>query len=154
MKEHEVEELLQIVKIHYQNFSIYDSLRDEWFRILKNYSANEVLDNLDKYLEDDRNRERIPMVFDLKKGLLTLDKKERFKNDYLIDCNLCHKTMFLSEYDNTHHRKCLLIKTIIKDYKKKNQNIAYEELDKFSFEELDKRFSLKKKKIEEVYQKI
>ncbi len=138
MSESEVSNLLDRVKLHYQHLSLSDELLEEWFRVLKKYNSDEVFNNLDKYLMIEKNRDRIPNPFDLTDGLITENQKEKLKNDYLIDCNLCHKTMLLSEYNSTHYKKCLLIKALIRKLAKEGTKVTYQDLDNYSYERLDK----------------
>lgn len=137
MREDEVYKLLSRIRIYYQNMSKSDDVNDEWYKILKNYDTADVLEGLERYLKDEKNRTRIPMPQDLIVGLITLDKKEKLKNDYLVDCNLCHKTMFLSQYNN-HYGRCLTITSLVKIYRDKGETMSYEELNTFTTERLNK----------------
>lgn len=127
MTEEDVVKLLDRVKLHYQHFSINDSLFYEWLRILKEYSKEDVFNNLDKYL--DKCEVKIPTVFDLKKGLTPISKKQKVKQDYIINCNLCGKEMRLSEYENRHFPKCSSISYLITIMKKQGINVEYKELE-------------------------
>lgn len=138
MREDEVYKLLSKVRIYYQNMSKSDDVNDLWFEVLKNYDTSDVIEGLDRYLDDEKNRARIPIPQDLIVGLKTIDQKEKLKNDILIDCNLCHKTMRLSEYNNTHFKKCLLIKTLIPILQKKGNDVTYEVLNEYDYTTLDK----------------
>lgn len=137
MNEREVSDLLDRVKLHYQHLSLSDELLEEWFRVLKKYKNEEVINNLDKYLMIEKNRDRIPNPFDLIDGLITQQQKEKLKNDYLIDCNLCHKTMTLSEYDS-HYSKCLKIRSVMTILKRKGQAVEYDELFRYDIDTLEK----------------
>ncbi len=138
MDDTEVCKLLDRVRVHYQNMAKADEVSEEWYRVLKNYKCEEVVKKLDEYLQDEIKRKKIPSPFDLVDGLLTLNKKEKLKNDYLIDCNLCHKTMLLNEYNSTHYKKCLLIKALIRKLSKEGTKVTYQDLDNYSYERLDK----------------
>ncbi len=137
MTEEEVYKLLERVRVYYQHLSKSDEIYEEWYRVLKKYNVEEVNKGLDNYLRDEKNRTRIPMPQDLIDGLITEEQKEKLKNDYLIDCNLCHKTMLLSEYDS-HYSKCLKVKAVLLLLRKKGQVIEYDELSRYDIKTLER----------------
>lgn len=125
MNEDEVYKLLERVRVYYQHLSRSDDLLDEWYKILKDYSANEVENTLNEYLSIEKNRSRIPMPQDLTQGLLTIQqKKKKFNSNYSVRCNLCGKEMPLAHY-NSHYDKCLSIMYLISVFKQQGENVDY-----------------------------
>lgn len=145
----DIVELADIIKIHYQNFSIYKELYEEWLRVLKDYSKDKVFEKLDEYLENDSNRKRIPSPFDLKSGLITIDQEEIKTTDYLIRCNLCGKEMLLSQYENKHFDRCSSTRYLINILKNQGTEVSYEELanlDERTFQRVYSKYSGELKK--------
>ena len=141
MNEEEVYELLERVRVYYQHMTRSDALIDEWFKGLKNYSAKDVNSGFDKYLKDERNRNRIPMPQDLISGLSTIDEqKANNNNNFKIDCQLCHRFMSLDEYDN-HYSKCSSVTYLLSVFKKKNMNVTREELEKLDDESFNRLYN-------------
>ena len=61
---------------------------------------------------------------------------DELSNDYIVDCNLCGKTMLLSQFDE-HVKKCLLCKALEQKAKDSGKNITYEEFMRMPYEKLD-----------------
>lgn len=138
MSEEEVYEILDRVKVNYQHLAMPDELFDEWYNQLKYYAKDEVYKNLDNYFKSDRKRRNIPLVYDLIDGLLTIEQqKTKSKDNFKIDCQLCHRFMTLEEYNN-HYDKCLLIKTLIPILQKNGETVDYDSLNEYDYQTLDK----------------
>ena len=133
----EVLKLLNKIKVYYPTFSLEDYVKEEWIEKLSPYSNDDVLRKFDEHLNGEYALEP-PKLHFLTKFLKTEEEKEKFKGDYLIRCNLCGQEMYLSEYENEHYSKCLLIKALIKVLKEHGDDVSYEELDKHSYEKLEK----------------
>ena len=84
----ELKEILTNIKAHYQNFAIYDYVVKEWYKVLKDYEYDDVMESLVDHLTP--------------KDL----KKESESNRYIVSCNLCDRWMSLDEFDK-HYDKCL-----------------------------------------------
>lgn len=138
MVKQETAKFLKKIKAHYQNFIIEDYVIDEWHSKLKPYEYRDVLEKFEEHLKGEY-ADRPPMLHYITKFLRTKEEKEKAQEDYKIRCNLCNEEMYLSDYENKHYRKCLLIKTLIPILKEqKNEEVSYEELDKYSTNTLDK----------------
>lgn len=61
---------------------------------------------------------------------------EDLSKDYIVDCNLCGKTMLLSQFEE-HHKKCLLCKALETKAKDSGKDITYEEFMRMPYEKLD-----------------
>lgn len=137
MTKAETIKFMKKIKSYYPNFSIEDYVIEEWVERLKDYELKDLLEKFEQHLNGEYALEP-PKLHFLIKYLKTKEEKEKTSHDYLIRCILCGEEMYLSEFDNTHYKKCLLIKTLIKVLKKRGQNVTYEELDEYDYETLDK----------------
>lgn len=143
MQKEDIVELLDRVKLHYQHLSMSDELFYEWFRILKEYNRDDVFKKLDEYLENESNRDRIPMAFDLIDGLITHEQKKKIHSDYLIRCNLCGREMLLSEYDSKHFDRCSSINYLLRIMREQGIKVEYrdlETLDEIKFQKVYEKY--------------
>ena len=122
------------IKAYYPIFKLEEEGVDEWASRLKPYSKDDILRKFEEHLRGEYALEP-PKLHFLTKFLKTEEEKERFSNDYLIRCNLCGQEMYLSEYDNSHYQKCLLIKSLMIILKDKK--VSYEELEVYPIEKLE-----------------
>ena len=139
MKKTETLKFLEKINGTYPNqFFITDAVKDTWVDALEPYDLEDLEDKLNQYIRGDY--ERPPQLPNLIKYLKTHDEKRKNIKDYIIGCDLCGKEMRMSVYDDSHRRKCLMIQAIICKGKEYGKKIGYEELDKYSYNELDRRF--------------
>ena len=137
MKKIEVMNFIKKIKAYYPVFRLEDEAIDEWIERLKPYSNEDILRKFEEHLNGEYALEP-PKLHFLTKFLKTEEEKARVQTDYLIRCNLCGQEMPLSIYEGPHFKKCLLIKALIPVLKEKGDDVDYEELDKHSFETLEK----------------
>lgn len=133
----EVLKLLNKIKVYYPNFSLEDYVKEEWIEKLKPYDNEDVLKKLDEHLKGDKSKEP-PKLHYITKFLKTPEEKKRYTGDFIVDCNLCGKTMTLEEYDKEHYKKCLLIKSLIPILKARGEDVDYNKLDEYNYETLDR----------------
>lgn len=127
MQKTEVITFMKKIKAYYQTFSMEDYIVSEWQDRLKPYDLEDVYAKLDQHLSGEL-KDQIPKLHYITKFLKTSEEKLKPSIDYLVDCNLCHRTMRLSEYDN-HYSKCSSINYLLRMLKKANKEVAYEELE-------------------------
>lgn len=127
MQKAEVITFMKKIKAYYQTFSMEDYIVAEWQDRLKPYDLEDVYAKLDQHLNGEL-KDQIPKLHYITKYLKTSAEKKMPSIDYLVDCNLCQRTMRLSEYNN-HYDKCLSIKCLLTRLKKQGQEVAYEELE-------------------------
>lgn len=132
----EVTKLLKRIQAHWNYFNDADYVVDEWLRLLKPYDSYDVNLKLDNYVKDNE-KDKPPTAKYMASYLLTPEQKENSKKGVLIDCNLCHKTMLLSEYDS-HYSKCLKVKAVLLLLRKKGQVIEYDELSRYDIKTLER----------------
>lgn len=133
----EVLKLLNKIKVYYPSFSLEDYVKEEWINKLKPYDNEDVLEKLDEHLQGDKSKE-LPKLHFITKFLKTPEEKKRYTGNFIINCNLCGKEMTLSEYDNEHYGKCLLIKSLLPILKARGEDVSYETLNEYDYETLDK----------------
>lgn len=137
MTKQETKELIKKISFYYPYFKLEEEAFKEWELRLKPYDYEDVLRKFEEHLKGERANEP-PKLHFIIKYLRTIEEKSKYKNDYIIRCNLCGKEMTLTEYDNTHYRKCLLIKALIPLLKSKGEDVTYEMLDEYDYLKLDK----------------
>ena len=108
MSFNQLKNVLTNIKAHYQNFSICGYVVEEWYKVLKNYDFDDVMEKLVDHLTSNNSNE-FPKAYQLIKELKTIKEKERetvLDNIYTVSCNLCEKWMSLSDFDK-HYYECL-----------------------------------------------
>lgn len=99
----QTESLLKIIKSFYQYFSITEDVLLNWPKKLKNYDYNDVLEQLDDYI--DSGNENCPKIADLISSIKTIEEKELMNTPYLQTCIRCGKRYkTIIERDNCYER--------------------------------------------------
>ena len=128
MNKTETKKLLNTIKGYYNSlFYIDEYVLNAWSDDYKNYDLEDCIDHLKTYLKEYPDIPPKPHTF--KRGLLTPEEKRRIKNsEFTVNCNLCHKSMSLDEYDR-HYDRCLSTKYLIKRiYEEKQVKADYDEI--------------------------
>lgn len=126
----ELENLFKQLKAHYSFFTTEDYVYNEWFRFLKDYDYEDVVQKLDEHLKGEYSKD-IPKVTFLIKYLKTTEEKKRLAEqgvEYTVQCNLCHRWMTLTEY-NEHYGKCLDIRFLSKNGGVLTEGLTIDELE-------------------------
>lgn len=100
----DVKAILNRIKVNYPTFVNDDYTRTEWYRELKDYSLDDVMEKLEQHFRSEQYGNQIPKVYFLTKYLT----KEQDKNKKLVgsqQCNICHKFINLEEFE-THFDRC------------------------------------------------
>ena len=128
MNKIEIKKLTSLIKGYYNNqFFVDDYVLDAWLESMKEYDYKDAEEHLQEYLKEYPDIPPKPHTF--KKGLYTLEEKEKMRNSkYTVQCNLCRRWMPLEEYDS-HYSKCLSISYLISRAKKEGKQITREELE-------------------------
>ena len=129
----EVSMLLKRIKSHYQEFIVDDFKVNEWYKELKDYSIDDVMEKLEQHFRSEQYGNQIPKVYFLTKYLT----KEQDKNKQLKgsqQCHICHKFINLEEFEN-HFDRCSSV-----DYLNR-RNIQYfdKPIDKEKYMNMDQR---------------
>lgn len=138
MNKRETINLMERIKNIYSMFSYDENKLNEWYRFLKNYTNESVLENYDKYVLE--GLERPPLVAEL---IRNADKvNEEAKPPVYIQCDICRKKLLIGEDDwdifEKHHRKCSKIDFIDRQTQKTlGEVINKDEYYAMSDDELD-----------------
>lgn len=138
----DVKTILTRIKVNYPNFVNDDYTRSEWYKELKDYSLDDVMEKLEQHFRSEQYGNQIPKVYFLTK-YLTKEKEKNIKQDIMVRCQLCGKGVDLDEYDK-HYNRCSSIEYLNK------QSIKYfnKEIDK------EKYFLIDDETFQEKYDKV
>lgn len=135
----ETKEFMERIKTYYPNFMIDDFTVKEWNSQLKDYSYQDISEKFSEHLKSEEYGNYVPRINFLTKYLTKEKEKGNNNADKIYtNCNLCGKSLLLSEYE-THFHKCSSIGYVMKQYKKyKGKDLNREKLENASEEMLDK----------------
>lgn len=146
MERPEVIKLIDFITIHRPNFvsrlgdKIYKNMVTDWTRIMGPYDYDDIFNNLENFLKDERNYGKDPDAYQLIRGLLTTEDK---KTNSLgrVACQFCGRWFNRLELAD-HEDRCRSVKYLKKVYKKYlNSNLnVNKELYEMNQEEFDKRY--------------
>lgn len=156
MTKGETNKLLNTIKGYYNSqFFLDEDIIRVWIEEMTPYELDDAIEHLKEYLKEYPDTPPRPHIF--KKGLLTIEEKEKRKNaKYTVECNLCHRWMSLEEYDE-HYGRCLDIQYLVSVAKSKGKTITREELENQKdsvIEDLLKKYPPEKLTLEEAIGKI
>lgn len=100
----DVKTILTRIKVNYPNFVNDDYTRSEWYKELKDYSLEDVMEKLEQHFRSEQYANQIPKVYFLTK-YLTKEKEKNKPLDILLECSICHKFIDYNEYEN-HFDRC------------------------------------------------
>ena len=146
MNLNELDELFKKIRVHRPKFgnllesqARYAQYRNEWYRILKDYDYQDVVDSLEKWLSDSDNKYFMPDVYVLINDLYTTSEKNK-PMDFKVMCPHCKK-WFPYQDSKTHEDRCGSVEYIIKNYKKLfNKELFKETLWNLSQEEFEQKY--------------
>ena len=146
MNLNQLDELFTKIRVHRPKFGTllesqarYNQYRNEWYRVLKNYDYQDVVQNLEKWLSDSENKYFLPDVYSLVNGIYTTEEKNR-PMDFKIMCRYCKK-WFLNNELKTHESKCGSVEYIITNYKRLfNKDLSRETLWELNDEEFERKY--------------
>lgn len=110
----DVKTILTRIKVNYPTFVNDDYTRSEWYKELKDYSLNDVMEKLEQHFRSEQYGNSIPKVYFLTKYL----KKEKEKNkeiDGLLQCQLCKQFVDYKDYED-HYDRCSSIDYLDNQY--------------------------------------
>lgn len=105
----DVKLILKRIQTNYQNFIVDNYVQSEWYKELKDYSLEDVMEKLEQHFRSEQYGNMIPKVYFLTKYL----KKESEKNKDLsskiiLKCSICKENIPFREYDK-HYERCASI---------------------------------------------
>lgn len=138
----DVKVILNRIKVNYPTFVNDDYTRTEWYRELKDYSLDDVMEKLEQHFRSEQYGNQIPKVYFLTK-YLTKEKDKTKKTEGSTQCNICHKFINIEEYE-THFDRCSSV-----DYLNR-RNIQYfdKPIDK------EKYMTMEQREFDEKYNKM
>lgn len=105
MTTNEVQDFMQRIKAHYQEFIIDEFKFNEWYSELKEYQAEDINRKFEEHLKSETYGNYVPKINFLTKNLKKIGETGYDKNAIFVRCNTCNQVMSLSNYDN-HIDKC------------------------------------------------
>lgn len=105
MTKNEVQDFMQRIKAHYQEFVIDEFKYNEWCEQLKEYKADEINQRFEQHLKSETYGEFIPKINFLTKGLRKESDKGYDLSKIYVRCRTCGQMMSLEE-DKKHTDRC------------------------------------------------
>lgn len=137
MSENELLELLSTIKIHYSFFKVDRDLERAWYKVMHNFSFEDVEKNLEIAMADVRFQKEPPTAYYLIQGLVPVHKKINFENR-IVFCPICKRALNQEE-EKKHQERCSSVRYIITQYKKwSNKDLNKHDLYEMSEEEFKK----------------
>lgn len=138
----DVKTILNRIKVNYPTFVNDDYTRSEWYRELKDYSLEDVMDKLEQHFRSEQYGNQIPKVYFLTKYLTKeKDKNKEFKGTK--QCHICYKFVDINAFES-HFDRCSSV-----DYlNRKNIQFFNKPIDK------EKYMNMEQKDFDEKYNKM
>jgi hypothetical protein len=110
----DVKTILTRIKVNYPTFVNDDYTRSEWYKELKDYSLNDVMEKLEQHFRSEQYGNSIPKVYFLTK-YLTKEKEKGKEIDGLLQCQLCKQFVDYKDYED-HYDRCSSIDYLDNQY--------------------------------------
>ena len=135
MERKEVQILMKRIKNNYSEFVIDDYAVSEWYKELKDYSLEDVMNKLEQHFRSEQYGNQPPKVYFLTKFLIKAkDKNKNDLDNIKVRCQICGKIIKYSEY-KAHYERCLSV-----DYlNAKNKEYFDKEIDKEKYRNMDEK---------------
>ena len=114
----ETKEIIQKIKIFRPFFQTGNSKSEErkfieeWDKVLKDYSYEDVDKKVDEYFKDGNNIGKVPDPYYLVKYLNT-ETEKKSSDGLVVRCPICQKEMQACDFEN-HYGRCLSVSYICK----------------------------------------
>lgn len=138
----DVKIILNRIKVNYPTFTNDDYTRSEWYKELKDYSLDDVMEKLEQHFRSEQYGNQIPKVYFLTKYLTKeKDKDKQLKGSK--QCHICYKFINIDDFEK-HFDRCSSV-----DYLDR-RNIDYfnKPIDK------EKYMTMEQKEFDEKYNKM
>lgn len=129
----DVKVILNRVKVNYPTFTNDAYTQSEWYKELKDYSLDDVMNKLEQHFRSETYGNQIPKVYFLTKYLTK--EKDKTKNDInniKVRCSICGDSVYLTEYDN-HYDRCSSVEYL----NLQSQRLFDKEIDKEKYKNMD-----------------
>lgn len=128
----DVKIILKRIQINYPNFIVDSYVQSEWYRELKDYCLEDVMQKLEQHFRSEQYGNSIPKVYFLTKYLKkSSEKKEIDKNRLITSCPLCGENISLAEFEN-HYDRCSSIEYL----NRKSLKFFGKEIDKNKYKNM------------------
>lgn len=108
----DVKIILNRVKVNYPTFVNDGYTQSEWYKELKDYSLEDVMQKLEQHFRSEQYGNSIPKVYFLTK-YLTKEKEKNIKENIKYKCPFCEKYIDSDMYDE-HYDRCSSIDYLIR----------------------------------------
>ena len=130
MERKDVQTILKRIKTNYSDFVLDDYTTSEWYKELKDYDLEDVMDKLEQHFRSEQYGSQPPKVYFLTKYLVKT--KDKNKNENIkVYCPICKGIVDLKEF-NEHYDRCLSVEYL------NDNNIKYfqKEVDKEKYRQM------------------
>lgn len=112
----DVKIILNRVKVNYPTFVNDGYTQSEWYKELKDYSLEDVMQKLEQHFRSEQYGNSIPKVYFLTK-YLTKEKEKNIVENLSYKCPFCEKYIPMEFYEQ-HYDKCSSIDYLMRASKK------------------------------------
>lgn len=106
----DTKEVLKRIKSNYQSFVCDDYVLKEWYKELKDYDIEDIMQKLEEHMRSEQYGNTFPKLYYLTKFLKKTEEKG-IVNHYKLQCMHC-KEFVDEELFDKHYERCLDIKYI------------------------------------------
>ena len=164
MKKNETVEILKRIKSNYQDFIVDEYKTNEWYKELKDYDFEDVMQKVEEHMRSEEYGKYPPKLYFLTKYLSTTAQKNN-KTHFLLQCPIC-KDYIPEEIYDEHYDRCMDIeyidnilkkyfnKQLTKEQWKDNLKISQEQFQVKYMEFLDKVYNKLPKEEQELINNI
>lgn len=142
MERKDVQILMKRIKNNYNEFIIDDYSISEWYKELKDYSLEDVMNKLEQHFRSEQYGNHPPKVYFLTKYLTKEKDKIKSKTSgIVVRCQICNDVIPYDEYDG-HYGRCLSIEYLEKNNMKYfGKGIDKEKYKKMSEQEFQMKYN-------------
>ena len=152
MKKNETMEILKRIKSNYQDFTVDEYKKNEWYKELKDYDFEDVMRKVEEHMRSEEYGKFPPKLYFLTKYLQTTVQKNT-RTNYLLQCRICGEYVPEQIYDE-HYQRCIDTDFMIrmkekysktktsKEIRDKFMNLSQNEFESYYLEFLDKLYKI------------
>lgn len=130
MKKNDVTEILKRISSNYPEFMIDDYKKNEWYKELKDYDADDVMRKVEEHMRSEEYGKFPPKLYFLTKYLQTTAQKNT-RTNYLLQCRICGEYIPEQIYDE-HYQRCIDVDYMVRMKEKYSKTkVAKETRNKF-----------------------
>ena len=146
MERIDIIKLIDFITIHRPNFvsrlgdKIYKNMVNDWERIMGPYDYEDIFNNLENFLKEEKNYGKEPDAYQLIRGILTKEDKKTNKSGR-VSCQFCGRWFNRLEVYK-HEDRCRSVKYLDRMYRKllNRQLLNKKELYEMNDKEFDEKY--------------